>query len=256
MAAMSGTVKVPVAGNVKKQTLVYVGGAVGVLAGYRWFTARRAADDAPVYGEGYDEFGNLLGSDPAMVNPNSSAGLTDNTPTKDPFAFNNNAEWSQWVVDYLTDSGVPRAAALAAVGDYLARKALSSQEQSWIQGARAVAGPPPQNGPWEVIPEQPGSVVTPNTTPRAILGLRWDFIGPTSLTLRWQAAGNATSYKVTHTILTGTGRGQSGTKTVTSPTFTSVGLKPNTQHRFVVVGVNGSNKVGPSATITGTTRRK
>lgn len=252
----TGTVDVPVAGKVKKQHLYYVAGGVGVLAAYRWFTTRGGSADDVEFGDGYDEFGNLLGSDPAVVSPGSGAGLTDNTPTTSPFAFNNNAEWSQWVIDYLVDSGVPREKALAAVGDYIAHLPLSVAEQGWMRGARAAAGPPPQGGPYEVIPEQPGTVVQPNTTVGPVLGLRWDFIGPTSLTLRWNAAPNAKSYRVTHTILTGTGRGTTGTKTVTGTSFTSVGLSKNTQHRFVVVGVSGANKTGPSATITGTTRRK
>lgn len=253
----AGTVDLPAVGKVKKEWLYYGGAAVGAVVAFKWYQASQGSgDDEPTFGEGYDEFGNLIGADPGMVAPGSGAGLTDKTPTTEPFGFNNNAEWSQWVVSYLADRGIPSERALAAVGDFLGRQPMNAQEREWIRGAVAAAGPPPQGGPYDIIPEQPGTVPQPNTLPGAILGLRWRFIGPTSLTLEWKAAGNATRYKVTHTILTGTGRGTTGSKETNGTTFNSVGLGRNTQHRFVVQGVNAAGKTGPSATITGTTRRR
>jgi hypothetical protein len=235
MAAPTGTVDVPVAGKVKKQYVYYGAAGLAALVGYKWWTARAVAEDnAPTFGDGYDEFGNLLGADPGMVTPGSDPGLTDRTPTTAPFAFNNNPEWTQWVVSYLTDRGVDSGLALGAIGDFLGRRPLSAKEQEWVRGALAAAGPPPQGGPFDIIPESAGTVPPPSqalTAPRPVA----TSVQRTAVTFKWIAVPGATGYYVSRD---GGGRGVFHPSSDRS--HTSRGLKPNTSYTFRIRAAKGT----------------
>lgn len=234
-AATAGTVDIPGAGKVKKQWIVYGGTAVATLLAYKWYTAGRgSADDEPIFGEGYDEFGNLLGSDPMMVSAGSQSGLTDRTPTTEPFGFNNNAEWTQWVVDYLSDRGVESGLALGAVGDYLGRQPLAANEATWIRGALAAAGPPPQGGPYDIIAEKPGTTPPPSqglAAPVPVATSRQR----TAVTIKWPPVATATGYYVSRE-----GGGSGVFHPASDRSHTSRGLKPGTTYVFHVRAARGS----------------
>lgn len=253
MAAPTGTVDVPVAGKVKKQYVYYGAAGLAALVGYKWWTARGSSgDDAPTFGDGYDEFGNLLGADPQMVAPGSGSGLTDKTPTTEPFAFNNNAEWTQWVVSYLADRGIDSGLALGAVGDFLGRQPLAANEQQWIRGALAAAGPPPQGGPYDIVKETPGTIPPPSqalTAPHpAVTSTQ-----RTAITFKWPAVPGATGYYVSRD---GGGRGVFHPSSQRS--HTSRGLKPNTNYVFRIRAAKGTKPnevVSAAATLNARTRK-
>ncbi len=98
-----------------------------------------------------------------------------------------------------------------------------------------------------VIKSEPVSYQGPKIDVDQVKGLKASNVKATSLTLSWNAAKNAESYKVNET------GGKVAVDTVTGTSVNITGLKPSTSYTFRVRGINGTNTGKYSDTITVTT---
>lgn len=186
MSALSGTVKVPGLGEVKK---VYLLGAVGIVAAivaiayYRRSTTTPAAGDVttnPVtttdtgydtgaggssggggndgggtvqWPWGYDAAGNPL---PAPV-PGGTANPGGSITT--------NADWTTQAVALLEDGGISTAVANGAITGVLGGLGVTSDQEAYFLRAAGSLGNPPQGYPKPIRLVSPPSDPAPNPTP-------------------------------------------------------------------------------------------
>ncbi|WP_333746433.1 hypothetical protein, partial [Streptomyces sp. IBSBF 2950] len=87
---------------------------------------------------------------PFNVGGNNGSSVTDGTA---PDAIDDNAEWTQRAVELLANAGYDPAVVYAALGEFLARRALDKTEATIARAAIAAAGEPPVGRPWTVIEE-------------------------------------------------------------------------------------------------------
>lgn len=242
---MAGEVKIPGIGEVKSE---YVTGALALIAGivgYAWWHSRSANSSAAA-------------AAPAIVDPNnpgtgnmgasSYQGASDNPAVVVPPApgsITTNAQWVQAAVEYMANIGYDAPTVATALGDYLARQPLSSQQQEIVRTALGAEGPPPVGGPYAIITGLP----TPtHNAPGAVSALAVTGTTSSSISLAWNAASGADSYRIDeHSAL-----GHS-TQTTTATHYTKTGLHYDLEHTFTVTGHN-ANGDGPSATVSGKTQ--
>jgi hypothetical protein len=234
-----------IGGKTYPKTYAYAGGALVLgIVGYAWWRQGMvgAEESALVSPEGYDAFGNPLqpGSTPEYVGPTVR---DSNVNVDDRVGFTTNEEWYLAAIDMLRDRfGVLEATvASAALNKYLDRKPLNASERAMIQNVVNSLGPPPVGGPYSILAEPPPPAAT---APGPIVGLRVESTTATSIRIAWTAQ-TGMSYKVT--------RYGGGTATRTSPSHTSSGLKPGSEHAFFVRAVNSAGQEGPQSEIRGKT---
>jgi len=264
MSQLKGTVKVPIAGKVKKKELAVVGAiGAGALA-YAYYRRATAApvDEGPLEPVG-DAVG-LIENTPGYMSSGApglygSASSDDREPG--PGSFITNGQWHQYVVDYLERGGKERGAADTAVGLYLDHQKLTSAQADMIRIALGAAGRPPQ-GDYSIILATTGGVTqptTPVTKPGAIRNLHVA-IGEAKrsyLTWRWSApttGGPPSGYKLrlvsgTNTTVKSLTVGP-GTFKYTSPTT----LTANRPYRLDVIPFNKSGDGPRSSNVAHTAR--
>lgn len=182
---------VTIAGRKFPKTGVYVAGAVTVgIVGYAWFTRGRAvAEEEPV-----EEL-------PEPVEPpTDEPGFTVTGGGPPP---GTNADWSELAKDRLIAIGIEPLGLSSAIGKFLARKPLNKTEADLVRQAISAAGYPPENGPWVIIEETPGSTVPPGGGPSPVVKPK---TAPSSVravpgrhataTITWTKVPGATSYEI------------------------------------------------------------
>lgn len=134
------------------KNVVIVGGAIAAgVVGYAWFKQGTGGEELP------------SGALPEPVpEPTDTPGFEVLGTAPAPMT---NAEWTQLAVERLINIGIDGPGVSAAIGKFLARKPLNTTEQSLVQQALAHAGQPPVGGPYVVIPEVSGAVITPPPPP-------------------------------------------------------------------------------------------
>lgn len=238
-AALSGTVKLPGIGPVKK-VYVYVGvGAVGVLAAYLMWRRNNAAEEVE-YGEA--ELGEGLttgaGSD---VYSGATAGGTDSEQEGEDIPTTN-TEWTQRVIEYF--SWLEPGYVANTLGKYLAKQGLTSEEADLVRQAWAVLGKPPE-GPSTFTLSS--GTNTPGTTPDPSIpsGLKVTSVTQSSIALDWSDATDATGYQVL--------RNGSVVGSPSGSAYTDTGLSSNTSYSYTVKSTNGSKVSSASTAVTGKT---
>jgi hypothetical protein len=198
-------VDVPIVGNVDDKWL-YVGGAlVAGIVGYAYFTrGKRGTLDANAgdvafgeQGEVYDAYGNLIGQPggtPGYVPPNIINSTMDVDDRESPTT---NAEWGRLARDELSLGGADPQAVTSAIGRFLARQPLSAVDAGLVREAIAVAGYPPEGGPWNVIEAAAPPPALPTPLPAAVTGFH--AVGRSDAThvlLAWNPVPGATGYMI------------------------------------------------------------
>lgn len=229
---LSGTVKLPVIGTVKKKYVAVGVGLTVVAIGitlYRRHQAGTSTSGTAAANAFTDPAGNTCAA------PNPLTGFCPGTPddlaaqaqlavntgsqqsgsgtdggggtvggevqTGPPFS--SNAAWSQYVTTYLVDqAGRDAKTVSTAIGDYIAGNALDTPEEDIVNAAIAYGGPPPIAGPGGFPPSirhkgTKGGGKTYADNP--VKGLHASGVMKTVADIDWQNAAHAASYEVTLT---------------------------------------------------------
>jgi hypothetical protein len=145
-------VKLPVAGNIKKQ-YVLVGGALVVgIVGYAWMSRSRSSA-APV-----DSTADTSLPDPTLPT------VTTTTVPDNADVISTNAQWTQRATEYLSGQGFDGQFVAATLGKFLQRRALTPNEEAVALAALAAFGQPPVGGPYFVA----SAPVAPGTPPSTV----------------------------------------------------------------------------------------
>lgn len=146
-----------------------------------------------------------------------------------------NSQWATAAINYLVGLGVDPASANEAIQQYLGSQTLTSTQQGDVNLAiQALGAPPDLPGP---VGTQPTPIVTPPTgtvyAANPPTGLTVTGVTSATVSLKWNAAANATGY----TIRYGTTASASDGSTSVDSTVTSTtvgGLSPATLYFFQV----------------------
>lgn len=234
---MEGSVDLPAVGKVKKAYVLVPAGLAAAYIAYRWYAARQAAADAEPQGSDglytsgdLSEYGLSTTGGATSVTGNTGSIVTDATGD----AIDTNSEWTNDALTKLGNQGYDTATVGAALGEFLARRALDKSEASIARTALAVSGQPPEGRPWSVIEE----ASTSTGTLGAPTGLKVTKTGPDYVNLAWSTVDGAAEYAVYRSDTGGmTVRAGPGSVTV-------YGLKPATSYSFQVAAVGSTGKVG------------
>lgn len=239
---LQGDVKVPMVGKTKKWVIYGVGGLAAGYVAWKWYsngTADVETDDGMYTTDDLSEYGRSTGGGSLNVGGNNGSTVTDGTS---PDVIDSNSEWTQKAVEVLSQAGYDPAVVFAALGEFLARRALDPSEATIARAAIAAVGMPPEGRPWSVIEE----ASTGTGTLPAPRGLAVKGVTTNSVTLGWSRVDGAGSYKIY--------KGGSVAATVTSTTGTVTGLAQGTSYSFAVAAVSTSGKTGAkSGSVTGKT---
>lgn len=140
---MADTVKLPGIGQVKT-TYVYIGGAlVAGIVGYAWWSRRgSSAAQAPTWD--VDSVGET-----GYVSPGGGSSFTAPPPTG---AYASNQEWANKALSWGLDHGFEFTLVAGAIALFLAKKPVSAKQGEFLQQALPQIGPPPSDGPHQIIP--------------------------------------------------------------------------------------------------------
>lgn len=231
------SVDVPKIGKVKKVYFWGALGGAGLYVGWRWYSANRAETEDVTYDT--DEVGDTLPTGGAGAAGGSGnvqyAGSSTDATSAD--VIDTNAEWTNRAVELLSNAGYDAATVYGALGDFLAKRPLSSEEQTIARAALAAVGQPPTGGPFPIT-EQVGE-----TSLTAPAGLRaWDKATASQIGMQWNPVPGASHYRIYRTDLGNEPIGDSfDTK------FWARGLGANKSYTFKVAAVSGLNKTGPQS---------
>lgn len=261
---MPKTIKLPGIGPVKQEYLMLAGtGVVGVVGYMYW--KQRNAPVADTFGTGVEPGPGLIENTP-QFGSSGPAGLYGQQPDDNmdprPGHFLTNSEWFQYAVDYLASRmGIAEGDAGTALSKYLDRKQLTTVEIGHVQKAVAAAGPPPQNGPFSILPVT--GTTNPPPTGTSAPGPVRNLMASTSRTqmlARWNhpnTGARATKFRVEFYG----GKPGGGTFTVSAYTTTrtdqksSPNLKPAHSYGVRVAAIGADGKQGPWQSVVRTTDR-
>lgn len=175
-----------------------------------WYLSRRASSSTSAT----DPAGNVGAIDPATgyvygsaqdqsaLSAGSSGGSSNDTTSSSGSttagAYADNNAWGRAAVNYLVGLGVDPSAANEAIQQYLSSQPLTANQQGDVNLAIQGLGPPPQlPGPIGTAPPPittPGGGTVYATNPPS--GLVVSDKTATTLTVKWNAASNASGYTV------------------------------------------------------------
>ncbi len=232
---LQGDVDVPVIGKTKK-AYIYVPAALAAMyVAWRWYQASREAEPAPGADGLYSspdltEMGLSTTGGPTVIGGNTGSVVTDGTA---PDAIDTNAEWTNKAAKVLSNAGYDPAVVYAALGEFLARRALDRDEATIARASIAAVGQPPVDRPWSVIEEATtggtGKLAAPT-------GLRVTNTTPNSVSLTWSSVDGAGSYTVYQDF--------SSVGSTSGTSFTASGLSPHTGYVYEVAAVSTTGKTG------------
>jgi hypothetical protein len=238
---LQGDVQVPGLGKAKKIWIFGGLGVAGAFVGWRWYQASRSGvsyTDGMYTTPDQSEMGQSTGG--GTYNPGGNTGSTETDGTT-PGAINSNADWTNRAVELLTNAGYDPATVYAALGEFLAHRALDKTEATIARAAIAAAGEPPVGRPWSVLEESgTGTGTLPAPGGVKATAPQWD-----TVTVTWSGVTGASSYQVY----------RSGTLvgTVTGTTYKLTGLKEKSSYRFAVAAVSSTGKAGTRSAEVGVT---
>lgn len=228
---LKGEVDVPVLGKSKKWVIYGVGGLAAAYVAYRWYSSgtEEPVGDDLTYDPDLSEYGQSTAGGPFNVGGNTGSTDTDGTS---PDAIDDNAEWTQRAVELLSQAGYDPMVVFAALGEFLARRALDKNEATIARAAIAAAGEPPVGRPWTVIEE---SSTGTGTLP-APTGLRVSGVTDSSVSLSWSSVAGAGSYQVY--------RNGAAASAVSGTSAKIPGLTASTTYKFAVAAISTTGKTG------------
>lgn len=248
---MADTVTVPTVGPVKKPTLILVGTGVGGFILWRYVSAtkkaRATAESAssvlldPLTGLPYD------------MQPAGTVGDNYNVPGGAPVTLAatpppyTNEIWTRDSTAYLVTQDYAAAAVTQALGKFLTKTPLTSDETLIVRAAIAAYGQPPAGGPWTVLelPAPPVARQAPVTN--LIVSQRESH----ALRLQWNIPDGAVRYHITEVSNQG-----ASDKWVGGPNFRYEPLRADVDHRFEVFAINAAGNTSPGVTVYGRTLRE
>lgn len=216
----------------------------GAYVAWRYYSAP-AAEDTGTITDG--EFGAVDGSIPGVLGAvkegNAYGSGTQEPATTSDYGFTGttNAQWTQYATTQLQQSDTwSYTQIVTALGNFVNNKPLTSDQQSIVQAAIAVAGYPP-SGSHTIIPGgDTGLTVAPS-------GLRVTTTDDEAV-LTFNPVPGAASYRAYRGIGSNIGTAQGTTITVG-------GLQPGTTYNFYVRAITASGKQSPaSAKVAGKTK--
>lgn len=231
---MADDVNVPKLGKMNKKIVLPIVGVAAAYVGYRYYKSRQAAA-LPVDSPAYQDAGTIPGVSGA-VNPNNAyGGTTGGTGGDGNNQITTNAQWSQYAIGQLSQSGRWDPADIAsALGNFLTDQPLADAQQTIVRAAIGVAGYPPV-GSHAVIP---GGNTSLSIAPS---GVSVSGITGTTAMVNFLPVSGAKTYNVYRS-------GSSSPVGTSSSTPISIqGLTPATKYTVQVAGVSASGAVGPKS---------
>lgn len=245
MDLTEGTVHLPVAGKIKKRYVLIPAGAALAYVAYRWYQARQdaAAADSTSTTDGTYTTPDLTDMGLSTAGGATTVtGNSGNTTTDATNGMSTNADWTNTAIEKLTNQGYDGATVAAALGDFLARRALTTSEASIARAALAVAGQPPVGGPFSVIEQATTGGTGTLAAPAHVRA--WDKTTDTQIGMQWDPVPGASHYRIFRNDLGSEPIGDSF-----DTRFWARGLTPNHGYSFHVAAVGSDGKLGkPSAT--------
>lgn len=235
---MAETIDVPKVGPVKKAYVLATAGAVGAFVIYRYWAASQGGEEELLPTDPGYEGGEVLPTVPGAYTPGGGgiASPDDETPKDAPPATN--YEWSRRAATELSgQGGMEYEAVVDALGAYLARKPLTSDQQRFVQSAIAVMGYPP-DGSFQVIPVTPGADTGITVPPSSVKAVP----ASTTITVTWAAVAGAASYHLYR-------NDQGGPTMATGTTATMYNLTPGREYKIQVAAVSAAGKAGPKSSV-------
>lgn len=245
MSFTEGSVDLPAVGKVKKRYVIVPAAVVVAYVGYRWYQARQdsAADAGPADSSGIyttddqSEMGQSTAGGTYNPTGNTGSTVTDGT---NPNAIDTNAEWTARAAELLGNAGYDGTAVYAALGDFLARRALDKGEATIVRAALAAAGQPPVGGPYPVLEEAgAGTGTLPAPTNVRAYGIH----SATEIGMQWDAVPGAVHYRIYRTGNSEPIGDSYDTK------WQGRQLQPNTAYTFYVRAVGSTGKVGGQSSV-------
>lgn len=231
----------------RKRQVQYGALAIGALAIWWWVRNRSAAAPAAADTTAAADSIGTIGADLGSSSGSGGyyyPGSASSDTTVPGGGFATNAEWYAAALSAAVDAGYSNMLAATALGNYLAHRPLTAQEQQVVRVGLGAAGNPPV-GSYSIVSAPTPPAPSAPSAPRSLylLSLRKD-----GATVGWWAAANADRYWV-HLD----GKYYS----TEHGTFKSVNsLRPNTRHTVTVYAINAANKQGPGKSIVFTTKKK
>lgn len=239
-----GSVDLPTIGRVKKVYVVVPAAAAAAYIGWRWWQAKHAPA-APAGSDGYytspdlTDMGLSTTGGTGTVTGNTGSIVTDGTR---PDAIDSNAEWTQKAVELLGNAGYDSATVYAALGEFLARRALDKSEATIARAALAAVGQPPVGGPYSVLEEATTGGTGTLAAPANVRA--YNTITTTQVPLQWDPVPGAAHYEI---YSTNPAYGFENVGSSLDTYFYARGLQPNTSYGFYVVAVSSSGKKSPKS---------
>lgn len=244
MSALTGKVDLPAIGEVDKRVVVGIGGALVVFIGWKYYQSKSATTYDPA-ADGLDpglEDPGVLPSVAGAVSPDNSYGLSDGSATStDSYGFTGttNSQWTQYASTQLSQASDTWSygTIVAALGAFIANRALTTAQQEIVQAAIGLAGYPPE-GSHVIIPGGNTKVTVAPT------GLAVTSTTTTTAVLSWSPVAGAQSYRAYRS-------GAStnvGSTDAPNTTITVSGLQPNTEYSFQVAATSLGDTPGPRST--------
>jgi hypothetical protein len=242
---LEGSVDVPAIGKTKKVYVLVPAGLAAAYVGWRWYQARSGANAAPAPGAdgtyttpdltdmGLSTTGGL-----GNVTGNTGSTVTDGTR---PGSIDDNAAWTAAATERLGDAGWDRQAVQAALGEFLARRALDKSEAAIVRAALAVAGQPPVGGPYPVIEE---AATGTGTLPAPAHLRAYNQVTTTQIPMQWDPVPGASHYEI---YSTSSAYGFENLGSSVDTFFYARNLTPNTSYGFYVVAVGTTGKKSPKS---------
>lgn len=237
---LGGDVTIPKIGSVPKVALVGIGVAAAGFIGWKYWKSRTAAaaTDATATDPGFDDSGTLPGVAGAVSDTNSYGATTGDSGTDGTGQILTNAQWSNAAIAALEGSYDPGALA-AALGNYLGGQPLSSDQQTMVRAAIAVAGYPPV-GSFSIISGGNTALTVAPT------GVHVTSVSATTAVVAFSPVAGATSYRLYESGVS------NNIGSSTSSPITASNLKPSSSYTFHVTAFNAAGTAGPDSASTST----
>lgn len=235
---LEGTVDLPGVGPVKKPIVAVVGGLGAGFVLYMYYRnwSGVGVDDTgdTAVDPGYDDPG-ILPAVSGAVSPDNSYGIDDgDTPTSTSGITTNDA-WSRFAASQLQQGDKwSYSDIVAALGNYVTDKPLSTSQKEIVSAAIGIAGYPPV-GTHPIISGGDTSITVAPT------GLRLVEATATTVKMAWNAVAGATGYRLYRS-------GVSQVVGVANGTTGEIGgLTTNQDYQIQVAAFTASGAIGPKS---------
>jgi len=179
---MATQVTLPGIGPVDKKYAYAGAAAVAGIIGYAWW--QRVPEDADAQPADPITAGEAVGLTDDTVLPAGGTGNAGGSyDLTDPAVIDTNAEWTKECVSQLAAVGFEPLTVSRALGKYLGRQPVTEAEAEIIRTATAFVGPPPEGGPYPIIPTSSGG----GSNPPPPAGSAWK--GPARRKATWPGKG-------------------------------------------------------------------